>query len=220
MIFLVKQNKKRKNFIMDIEKVKKALQIFGLDEKDIDKKDFSRVEKIYKKLCRDYHPDKNIDKGKEKFFNEKMAEINSAYDCLKEFAKFKDLDEGTGVRNDNHRSTNQSYSYGDYQKSYTYKNTFNNKSNIPRSYNYSSYSQKTYEFSFSPPPQDKDLRTILSYLLFVLLNFSINFFSKIDKFEGSLRTRIKKLILGSLIVILSLLLLIIAPYYFVMVISY
>ncbi len=69
----------------------------------------AEIKAAYKKLVKKYHPDQYQDNPLAEFAEEKMAEINSAYDAIME----------------ERRSGNSYYSYSDSGSSYNTYNTYN-----------------------------------------------------------------------------------------------
>lgn len=86
------------------------------------------IKQAYRKLAKKYHPDINPDK---KLAEEKMKEINSAYDTIQKIRS------NPSANNSYNTNNNQSYSYNNTNSSnYNYGYTNNNEANLYRTIEY------------------------------------------------------------------------------------
>lgn len=60
--------------------LKRAYEILGVNQND----DFEQIKKKYKELCKKYHPDLYQDKNIKELTEEKLKEVNEAYEILRE----------------------------------------------------------------------------------------------------------------------------------------
>ncbi len=88
------------------------------------------IEKAYKVLAKKYHPDLQAEENKLEAEN-RMKEINEAYDILSDENKRKDYDNKLAMERQEEKTSN-TYSQANYQQQYTQpqENSYNNQRNM------------------------------------------------------------------------------------------